>query len=239
MFYQFSEVFMANSLSIAIPQDRVKARKKSAFDAEVFLQSVGAARKVAEFRKKQAIFSQGDAADSVMYVQKGSVKFTVVNEGGKEAVVAIFGPGDFFGEGGIAGQKLRMGTATAIMPTIVLVIEKDEMTRVLHAEHELSDRFIAYMLERNIRVEADLIDQLFNSTEKRLARTLLLLARYGKEDQPEKMLQKISQETLAEMIGTTRSRVNLFMNKFKRLGFIEYNGGIKINKSLLTVVLHE
>jgi CRP-like cAMP-binding protein len=174
-----------------------------------------------------------------MYVQKGSVKFTVVNESGKEAVVAIFGPGDFFGEGGMAGQTLRMGTATAIVPTTVLIIGKDEMVRVLHTEHDLSDRFITYMLARNIRVEADLVDQLFNSTEKRLARTLLLLARYGKEDQPVRILQKVSQETLAEMIGTSRSRVNLFMNKFKKLGFIECTGGIKINKSLLTVVLHE
>ena len=213
--------------------------KKSTFDAQVFLDSVGASRRVAEFGKKQAIFSQGDAADSVMYVQRGSVKFTVVNESGKEAVVAIFGSGDFFGEGGMAGQAVRMGTATAAVPTTVLIIEKDEMTRVLHAEHELSDRFITYMLARNIRVEADLVDQLFNSTEKRLARTLLLLARYGKEGQPERVLQKVSQETLAEMIGTTRSRVNLFMNKFRELGFIEYNGEIKINKSLLTVVLHE
>jgi CRP/FNR family cyclic AMP-dependent transcriptional regulator len=213
--------------------------KKTTFDAQVFLDSVGTSRKIEEFRKRQAIFSQGDPADSVMYVQKGSVKLTVINEGGKEAVVAIFGPGDFFGEGGIAGQKIRMGTATALLPTTVLVIGRDEMMRVLHAEHELSDRFIAYMLARNIRVEADLIDQLFNSTEKRLARTLLLLARYGGAKQPDQMVQKVSQETLAEMIGTTRSRVNLFMNKFRKLGFIEYNGGIKINQSLLTVVLHD
>jgi CRP/FNR family cyclic AMP-dependent transcriptional regulator len=217
----------------------MKAKKKSAFDAQVFLESVGASRRVAEFRRQQTIFSQGDAADSVMYVQKGGVKLTVVNESGKEAVIAVFGPGDFFGEGGMAGQTLRMGTATAIVPTTVLLIEKDEMIRVLHEEHELSDRFIAHILARNIRVEADLVDQLFNSTEKRLARTLLLLARYGKEGQPERVLQKVSQETLAEMIGTTRTRVNLFMNKFKKLGFIEYNGEIKINKSLLSVVLHE
>src|SRR5580704_10428263 len=213
--------------------------KKNAFDAQVFLQSVGVSRRLEEFRKKHAIFSQGESADSIMYVQKGSVKLTVVNEGGKEAVVAIFGTGDFFGEGGMAGQTVRMGTATAIVPTTVLVIGKEEMTRVLHAEHELSDRFIHYMLARNIRVEADLVDQLFNSTEKRLARTLLLIARYGQEDQPEPVLQKVSQEMLAEMIGTTRSRVNMFMNKFRKLGFIQYNGGIKINKSLLTVVLHE
>jgi CRP/FNR family transcriptional regulator, cyclic AMP receptor protein len=212
--------------------------KKSTFDAQVFLDSVGASRKIEEFRKRQTIFSQGDAADSVMYVQKGSVKLTVVNESGKEAVVAILGPGDFFGEGGIAGQALRIGTATAIGPTTILIIGKDEMLRALHTELSLSDRFITYILARNIRVEADLVDQLFNSTEKRLARTLLLLARYGGE-KPERVLQKVSQETLAEMIGTTRSRVNLFMNKFKKLGFIEYNGEIKINKSLLTVVLHD
>jgi len=217
----------------------MRPTKKNAFDAQVFLESVGASRKVAEFCKKQAIFSQGDAADSIMYVQKGSVKLTVVNEIGKEAVMAIFGPGDFIGEGAMAGQTIRMGTATAIMPTTVLVIGKDEMTRVLHAEHELSDRFITHMLARNIRVEADLIDQLFNSTEKRLARTLLLLAHYGGEGQPEAVIQKISQETLAEMIGTTRSRVNLFMTKFRKLGFVEYDGVIKVNKSLLTVVLHE
>jgi CRP/FNR family transcriptional regulator, cyclic AMP receptor protein len=217
----------------------MKPKKKGAFDAQAFLESVGTSRRIVEFRRQQIIFSQGDAADSVMYVQRGGVKFTVVNESGKEAVIAIFGPGDFFGEGGMAGQTLRMGTATAIVATTVLLIEKSEMIRVLHEEHELSDRFIAHILARNIRVEADLVDQLFNSTEKRLARTLLLLARYGKEGQPERVLQMVSQETLAEMIGTTRTRVNLFMNKFRKLGFIEYNGGIKVNKSLLSVVLHE
>jgi CRP/FNR family cyclic AMP-dependent transcriptional regulator len=217
----------------------MRPQKKSAFDVQVFLESVGTSRRVEEFRKKEAIFSQGEAADTVMYVQKGSVKLTVVNESGKEAVVAILGAGEFLGEGAMAGQTVRMGTATAVAPTTVLIIGKDEMIRVLHAENSLSDRFIMHILERNIRVEADLIDQLFNSTEKRLARTLLLLARYGKEGQPERVVQKVSQETLAEMIGTTRSRVNLFMNKFRNLGFIEYNGGIKINKSLLTVVLHD
>ena len=213
--------------------------KKRAFDAEVFLQSVGASRRVEAFRKKQTIFSQGDAADSVMYVQNGSVKLTVVNESGKEAVVAIFGAGDFFGEGGMAGQKLRMGTATAVAPSTVLIIGKGEMERVLHAELSLSERFLTYMLARNIRVEADLVDQLFNSAEKRLARTLLMLAGYGKEDQPERVLPRVSQQMLAEMIGTTRSRVNLFMNKFRKMGFIEYDGQIKVNKTLLTVVLHE
>jgi CRP/FNR family transcriptional regulator, cyclic AMP receptor protein len=228
-----------NNVSKKAPPSGKKTKRKSAFDAQVFLDSVGAARSIAEFEGKQTVFSQGDPTDTVMYVQKGGVKFTVVNESGKEAVVAIFGPGDFFGEGGMAGQTLRMGTATAVVPTTVLVIEKEEMIRVLHAQHELSDRFIAHMLARNIRVEADLVDQLFNSTEKRLARTLLLLARYGTEGQPEPVLRKISQETLAEMIGTTRTRVNLFMNKFRRLGFIEYNGEIKVNKSLLSVVLHD
>jgi CRP-like cAMP-binding protein len=174
-----------------------------------------------------------------MYIQARGVKLTVVNEVGKEAVVAILGPGDFFGEGGMAGQPVRMGTATAVIPTSLLVIEKKEMIRVLHAEHAFSDRFVSYMLSRNIRIEADLVDQLFNSSEKRLARTLLLLARYGKEDQPEGMIPKVSQETLAEMIGTTRSRVNFFMNKFRKLGFIHYNGGLQVHKSLLSVVLHE
>jgi len=217
----------------------MKSKRTSPFNPQVCLESVGVSRKVAEFRKKQTIFAQGDAADTVIYIQKGSVKFTVVNESGKEAVVALFGSGDFFGEGAMGTQPIRLGTATAIVPTTVLIIGKKEMIRVLHAEHLLSDRFITYMLARNSRVEADLVDQLFNSTEKRLARTLLLLARYGKEDRPEKVLQKVSQETLAEMIGTTRSRVNLFMNKFRKLGFIDYNGRITVNKSLLTVVLHD
>jgi CRP-like cAMP-binding protein len=175
----------------------------------------------------------------VKYIQKGGVKLTVVNEVGKEAVVAILGPTDFFGEGCLAGQPVCMGTATAITPTSILFIEKSEMIRVLHAEHAFSDRFISHMLTRNIRIEEDLVDQLFNSSEKRLARTLLLLARYGKEDQPHGVLPKMSQETLGAMIGTTRSRVSFFMNKFKKLGFIKYNGGLPINTSLLSVVLHE
>jgi CRP-like cAMP-binding protein len=174
-----------------------------------------------------------------MYIQKGGIKLSIVNEVGKEAVLAILGPGDFFGEGSIAGQPIRMGTATAITPTTLLVIEKSEMIRVLHAEHAFSDRFVSFMLLRNIRIEEDLIDQLFNSSEKRLARTLLLLARYGKEPQPQTTIPKISQEMLAEMIGTTRSRVNLFMNKFRKMGFIHYNGGLQIHNSLLSVVLHE
>jgi CRP/FNR family transcriptional regulator, cyclic AMP receptor protein len=174
-----------------------------------------------------------------MYIQAGGVKITAVSEAGKEAIVAMLGPGDFFGEGCLAGQPVRMGNATSITPTTVLVIDKNEMLKVLHEQHELSDLFINFVLTRNIRIEEDLVDQLFNSTEKRLARTLLLLARYGKQDQPQRVLPKVSQETLAEMIGTTRTRVNLFMNKFRKLGFIKYNGGIQINTSLLRVVLHD
>ena len=220
-------------------KSKIKLKKKLAFNAQDFLDSAGVARKVAEFKKKQAIFSQGDPAKDVLYIQKGGVRLSVVNESGKEAVVAVLGPGDFFGEGCLAGQSIRIGSATAIAATTALVIEKKEMIRVLHVEHAFSDRFIAYMLSRNIRVEEDLVDQLFNSSEKRLARTLLLLARYGKEDKPEKVLAKISQETLAEMVGTTRSRVNFFMNKFRKLGFIKYNGGLHIGTSLLSVVLHD
>jgi CRP/FNR family transcriptional regulator, cyclic AMP receptor protein len=220
------------------PPPKVNSRK-AAFDVEVFLDSVGLGRKAGAFRGKEIIFAQGDLAENVMYIQAGGVKLTVVNETGKEAVVAILGPGDFLGEGCLAGQRICMATAKAMTPTTVLVIEKKEMIRVLHGEHEFSDRFIAYMLTRNIRVEEDLIDQLFNSTEKRLARTLLLLARYGAEGHPQKVLSKVSQEMLAEMVGTTRSRVNFFMNKFRKLGFIQYNGEIHVNKSLLSVVLHD
>ena len=216
-----------------------KSNGKQGFSAQNFLDSSGAARKVAEFAKKQRIFSQGDVCKDVLYIQKGGVRLSVVNEAGKEAVVAILGPGDFFGEGCLAGQPIRIGTATAIAPTTALVIEKKEMIRVLHHEREFSDRFITYMLSRNIRIEEDLVDQLFNSSEKRLARTLLLLARYGTEDKPQRVLPKVSQETLAEMVGTTRSRVNFFMNKFRKLGFIKYNGGLQINTSLLSVVLHD
>lgn len=207
-----------------------------------FLNTVGLGRRTAEFRRKETIFSQGDPAKNVMFIQKGNVKLTVVNAAGKEAVVAILGPGDFLGEGCLAGQSVCMTSATAITPATVLAIEKYEMIRVLHGEHEFSDRFIAYMLARNIRVEEDLIDQLFNSSEKRLARTLLLLARYGKENQPIRALPEVSQETLAEMVGTTRTRINSFMNKFRKLGFIAYGGrlrGLQINNSLLSVVLHD
>jgi len=218
---------------------KTKTAQKPAFDPQVFLDSAGVAKKIAEFRKKETIFSQGDLAEDVVYIQKGGVRLSVVNEAGKEAVVAVLGPGDFFGEGCLAGQSIRIGTATAITPTTALVIEKKEMIRALHSEHAFSDRFIAYMLSRNIRIEEDLIDQLFNSSEKRLARTLLLLARYGTQDKPQGILPKIPQETLAEMVGTTRSRVNFFMNKFRKLGFIKYNGGLQINTSLLSVVLHD
>jgi len=220
-------------------KSKIKLRKRPAFNAQTFLDSAGVARKVMEYRRSQKIYSQGDPATSVMHIQRGGVKLSVVNEVGKEAVLAILGPGDFFGEGSIAGQSVRMGTTTAITPTTVLVIEKNEMIRMLHAEHALSDRFLSYMLARNIRIEEDLTDQLFNSSEKRLARALLLLARYGKEDQPQKILPKVSQEMLAGMIGTTRSRVSFFMNKFRKLGFIRYNGGIQVHNSLLTAVLHE
>jgi len=211
----------------------------TAFDAQAFLDSAGVARRVVVFRPHAVIFSQGDPADTVMYLQKGDVQLSVVSETGKQAIVATLGAGDFFGEGALAGQAVRMGTASATVASTVLVIEKQEMIRVLHEQHEFSDRFIAHMLARNVRVEADLVDQLFNRSEKRLARALLLLARYGKEDGPHRVLPKISQEVLAEMIGTTRSRVNFFMNKFRKLKFIEYNGGLKINSALLTVVLHD
>jgi CRP/FNR family transcriptional regulator, cyclic AMP receptor protein len=218
---------------------KLKRVKVPVFDAQAFLDSAGVARKVRALKTGEVIYSQGKDAMSVLYIQEGGVKLAVINEVGKEAVVGILGPGDFFGEGSLAGQPVRMGTATAITPTTVLVIEKGEMFKVLHEEHALSDRFIRFMLARNIRIEADLTDQLFNSSEKRLARTLLLLARYGEEDRPHGVLPKMSQETLAEMIGTTRSRVNFFMNKFRTLGFIKYNGGLQVNTSLLSVVLHE
>jgi CRP/FNR family cyclic AMP-dependent transcriptional regulator len=212
---------------------------KLAFDVKLFLDSAGLGRRVGKFQERETVFAQGDPASSVIYIQEGGIKLTVVNESGKEAVVAILGPDDFFGEGCLAGQSICMATATAMAPTTVLFIDKNEMSRVLHGEHEFSDRFIAYMLGRNIRVEEDLIDQLFNSSEKRLARTLLLLARFGSQNHPEKVIPKVSQEMLAEMIGTTRSRVNMFMNKFRKLGFIRYNGEIHVNNSLLSVVLHD
>jgi CRP-like cAMP-binding protein len=209
------------------------------FHVQDFLDSAGVARKVQNYEPKDAIFSQGDACRDVMYIQKGDVKLSVVSKTGKEAVVAMLKPGDFVGEGALAGQSVRIATATAITPVSLLVIGLKEMIRVLHSEHLFSDRFIAYMVERNIRIEEDLVDQLFNSSEKRLARTLLLLARYGKENKPEAVIPKISQETLAEMIGTTRSRVNFFMKKFEKLGFVSHDGGLHVHDSLLSVVLHD
>ena len=218
------------------PRDDVTAPD---FNAQAFLDSTGLAKTIVQYGRDEVIFTQGDASEHVLYVQSGGVKLSVLSKTGKEAVVAMLGPGDFFGEGCLAGQPVRMGSATAITPSAILRVEKVQMVRLLQRQHEMSDRFIAHMLTRNIRIEEDLIDQLFNSSEKRLARTLLLLARYGKQDAPNRVLPKISQETLAEMVGTTRSRVNFFMNKFRKLGFIEYNGGLKINTSLLSVVLHD
>ena len=222
-----------------VPRDlALKSKQKGTFNAQAFLDSAGVARRIAKFRRGEVIFSQGDPCASVMVLHAGGVKLSVLSQIGKEAVVAMLGPGDFFGEGILAGQSVRIGTATAVMPSRVLVIEKEAMIGMLHGEPAFSDRFISYMLSRNIRIEADLVDQLFNSSEKRLARTLLLLARYGGAT-PQRKLPKISQETLAEMIGTTRARVNFFMNKFRKLGLIEYNGGLTINSSLLSIVLHD
>jgi CRP-like cAMP-binding protein len=194
---------------------------------------------VVAYAPSQVIFTQGEPCLSVLYVLSGAVKLSVLSPSGKEAVVAMFGPGDFFGEGCLAGQPVRIATAAAVTASTILVVQKAAMIKLLHSQRAFSDRFITHMLARNIRVEEDLVDQLFNSSEKRLARTLLLLARYGKKNAPARVLPKLSQELLAEMIGTTRSRVNFFMNKFRKLGFIEYNGGIKINSSLISVVLHD
>jgi CRP-like cAMP-binding protein len=217
-----------------------KAQSKVvAFEAERYLNTAGIAKKLVNYRKGQTIFSQGDPSDSVLYLQRGSVKLTITSPSGKEAVIALLYAGDFFGEGCIAGQPLRVATAVSLEPTTALMIRKKEMIRVLHEEHEFSDRFVSHMLKRNLRVEEDLVDQLFNSSEKRLARILLLVARYGKAGEPEKIVAKISQETLAEMIGTTRSRVSVFMNKFRKLGYIKYNGGLHINSSLLSIVLRD
>jgi CRP-like cAMP-binding protein len=209
------------------------------FDVRGYLASASVPRRISRFDAGKVIFAQGAQASSVFYLQDGAVKLTVLSSSGKEAVVAMLGPGDFFGEGCLAGQALRMGTAIAVSSTTVLRIPRTEMVRMLREHSEFSDRFIAHMLVRNIRIEEDLVDQLFNSSEKRLARTLLLLARYGKEDTTTRVLPKLSQETLAEMVGTTRSRVNFFMNKFRKLGFIEYTDRVTINSSLLSVVLHD
>ena len=213
----------------------------SAFNTQAFLDSSDVAKTRVEYRRGETIFTQGDACEDVLYIQTGGVKLSVLSKTGREAVVAMLGPGDFFGEGCLAGQPVRMGSATAITPSVIMSIGKEKMVRLLHQQHGMSDRFIAHMLSRNIRIEEDLIDQLFNSSEKRLARTLLLLARYGEQGTPGRVVPKISQKTLAEMIGTTRSRVNFFLNKFKRLGFIEYNGEVplKINSTLLSVILHD
>jgi CRP-like cAMP-binding protein len=216
----------------------IRAKPVPAFDLHAFLDSAGVARKVVTYARSAVLFSQGDPATDVFYLQQGSVKLSVLSRTGKEAVVGILGPGDFFGEGCLAGQPRRMATATALSASAVLVIEKPQMLEMLHTQPLLAERFLAHMLARNIRIEEDLVDQLFNSSEKRLARALLLLSRYGKEDQLLR-LPKMSQEMLAEMVGTTRSRINFFMNKFRDLGFIEYNGDIKVNSSLLTVILHD
>jgi CRP-like cAMP-binding protein len=221
----------------------IKAKGARGFTAQAFLDSPGLSKKIRKFARNEIIFAQGDRCDHVLYIQQGGVKLSVLSKTGREAVVAMLGPGDFFGEGCLAGQPVRMGSAVAIIASDILAIEKQQMVNVLHEQHALSDRFIAHMLSRNVRIEQDLIDQLFNSSERRLARALLLLARYGKQIEARQVVAKISQETLSEIIGTTRSRVNFFMKKFKRLGFIEYSddleAGIQINSSLLTVVLHD
>jgi CRP/FNR family cyclic AMP-dependent transcriptional regulator len=214
-------------------------KSKNEFDPNTFLATIGAGRKFVLFPKKQPIFRQGDNADAVFYIQTGKVKLTVVSKTGKEAMIGILGEGDFFGEGSLAGQTLRMGSATAMTDCSVLRIDKKAMMEALHRKHEVSDMFVTYLLARNIRYEEDLVDQLFNSSEKRLARILLLLAHFGKDGKPETVIPKISQEALAEMIGTTRSRVSFFMNRFRKMGFIHYNGGLQVHSSLLNVVLHD
>ena len=215
--------------------------KVQTLDIQAFLESAKVPSRVVAYRQSETIFTQGDPSGHVLYIQQGGVRLSVLSRGGREAVVAMLGPSEFFGEGCLTGQPVHMGSATATVDSRILAVDKDQMLKLLHTQHALSDRFIAHLLARNIRIEEDLIDQLFNSSEKRLARTLLLLSRYGKQDRPVHVVPKISQETLAEMIGTTRSRVNFFLNKFKKLGFIEYDGELplKINSSLLSVVLHD
>jgi CRP-like cAMP-binding protein len=216
------------------------AKRKPDFDPKDFLATIGAGRKVVVFPKKETVFAQGDAADSVFYIQEGKVQLKVVSKTGKEATLGILSEGEFFGEGGLAGQPLRMGSATAMTDCELLRIDKQAMMEALHREHEFSDIFVAYLLARNIRYEEDLVDQLFNSSEKRLARILLLLAHFGKEGVPETVIPRISQETLADMIGTTRSRVSFFMNRFRKLGFVDYGeGGLQVHSSLLNIVLHD
>jgi CRP-like cAMP-binding protein len=218
---------------------RIAISKKIEFDPNTFLATIGEGRKIVSIPKKQAIFTQGDRADSVFYVQKGKVRLTVVSKAGKEATIGIVSERNFFGEGTLAGQLLRMGSAVALTDCDLLRVEKKAMVDALHREHTFSDLFVAYLLARNIRYEEDLVDQLFNSSEKRLARILLLLAHFGKGTIPDAVIPKVSQETLAEMIGTTRSRVSFFMNRFRKLGFIHYNGGLQVHSSLLNVVLHD
>jgi CRP/FNR family transcriptional regulator, cyclic AMP receptor protein len=219
---------------------RKTARKSAvAFDHGLFLTKVGNGKTIREYRAKQVVFAQGDPADAVFYIQAGKVKLTVLSTHGKQAVIAILEPGDFFGEGCLASQSLRMSTASAMLPSTVLRVAKETMVALLRREPEFAERFIAYLLSRNVRIEEDLVDQLFNSSEKRLARLLLLLANFGKEGRPEPVVPKISQETLAEMVGTTRSRISHFMNKFRKLGFVDYNGGLEVHSSLLHVVLHD
>jgi CRP-like cAMP-binding protein len=217
----------------------LKSPKSSQFDAQSFLTKIGTGRKIVTLPKKHKIFAQGSVCDSVFYIQEGSVKLTVVSKSGKEATIGIMNPGDFFGEGCLTGQSLRMMAATTMSDCSLMRIDKQSMIETLHAERSLSDVFLAYVLSRNVRYEEDLVDQLFNSSEKRLARLLLLLAQFGKEGKKEKVIAKMSQETLAEMVGTTRSRVSFFLNRFRKLGFIEYNGGIKVHSSLLHVVLYD
>jgi CRP-like cAMP-binding protein len=227
-------------LPTGTPMVKTSRRSRSRrFNTQEFLDSAGVKRTIVKYHARRIVFSQGDPATHVLYIQEGAVRLSVLSKTGREAVIGTLGPGDFFGEGCLAGQSVRMGTATAVAPSTVLMIEKAEMIRLLHDEAALSDRFIAHVLGRNIRIEEDLIDQLFNSSEKRLARALLLLAHYGKDDAPVRAIPSVSQEVLAEIVGTTRSRVNFFMNKFRKLGFIDYNGGITIKKSLLSVVLHD
>ena len=217
----------------------MKSKKAPGFDVEAFLDSIAVVKNVKVFRRDQVIFIQGDPARDVLFIRKGKVKRTVVSRSGKEAVVGILGPGDFFGEWCLSEQPICIATATAMEPTVILTISKEEILRAFHAEHALSDAFIAYLLRRTARIEEDLIDQLFNSTEKRLARALLRLARYGQHNDQETRIPHVSQQTLAEMIGTTRTHVNYFMNKFKKLGFVDYNGELKIRRSLLNVILRE
>ncbi|MGA8299598.1 MAG: Crp/Fnr family transcriptional regulator [Terriglobales bacterium] len=223
-----------------MPLPTKSAKKEREFDPEKFLATIGAGRKSVTFGKKQTIFTQGEVADAVFYIQNGKVRLTVVSKAGKEATLGLLNEGEFFGEGGLAGQPLRMGSATALTDCELLRIDKKAMMLALHREHKFSDLFVAYLLKRNIRFEEDLVDQLFNSSEKRLARILLLLAHFGKEGVPETIIPKISQETLADMIGTTRSRVSFFMNRFRKLGFLDYGGdGVQVHSSLLNIVLHD